>query len=220
METVTLSVEPRQGTGKEKASRLRREGKVPGVFYGPGKAAAALCIDAREFGLKLAGVEGSHLIQFASSLPELNEQLALLKEVQHHPVTNEVLHIDFYAVDVTKPIQATVPLHFIGKAEGVTAGGILQPLCREITVECLPRDIPQFLAVDVSKLAIHQSIHMDELVLPAGVKGVYDTNEPVVTVLPPIAPEEKPAEAVAEAAAPTAAPATGTGATQAESEKK
>ena len=103
-------------------------------------------------------------------------------------MTNEVLHIDFYAVDVTKPIQATVPLHFIGKAEGVTAGGILQPLCREITVECLPRDIPQFLAVDVSKLAIHQSIHMDELVLPAGVKGVYDTNEPVVTVLPPIAP--------------------------------
>src|SRR6266545_394979 len=157
METVTLSVELRQGTGKEKAGRLRREGKVPGVFYGPGTTTAALCVDAREFGLKLAGLEGSHLIQFASPLPELNEKMALLKEVQHHPVTNEVLHIDFYAVDVTKPIEATVPLHFVGKAEGVTAGGILQPLRREITVECLPHAIPEFLVVDVSKLAIHQS---------------------------------------------------------------
>jgi large subunit ribosomal protein L25 len=218
METVTLSVELRQGTGKEKAGRLRREGKVPGVFYGPGKATAALCIDAREFRLKLAGLEGSQLIQFVSPLPELSEELALLKEVQHHPVTNEVLHIDFYAVDVTKPIEATVPLHFIGKAEGVTAGGILQPLCREITVECLPRDIPQFIAVEVSKLAIHQSIYIEELVLPAGAKAVYDTNVPVVTVLPPIAVETKPAEAAAEAAAPTAAPATGTA--QAEAEKK
>jgi large subunit ribosomal protein L25 len=215
METITLNVEPRQERGKEKAGRLRRGGKVPGVFYGPGKAAAAVCVNAREFRLKLAGLEGSHLIQFSSPLPELNERMALLREVQRHPVTSELLHIDFYEVDISKPIQVTVPLHFIGKAEGVTAGGSLQSLAREITVECLPRDIPEFIGVDVARLGIHQAIHIEELTLPAGVKAVYDTNLAVVTVLAPVAVvEEKPAEAAPEAAAATASAA------PAEAEKK
>lgn len=220
METVKLSVELRQETGKERAGRLRRSGKVPGVFYGPGKPAAALAIDAREFHLKLDSLEGSHLIQLTSPLPELHDKLALLKEVQRHPVTSEPLHIDFYEVDVTRPIQVTVPLHFVGKAEGVTAGGTLQSLFREITVECLPREIPEFLEVDVSGLKIHESIHIEELILPAGVKAVYDSNVTLVTVAAPVAVEveTKPAEAVAEAAAPTAAPAEGTA--QAGGEKK
>src|SRR5215510_7503972 len=200
METITLSVEPRQGVGKGKAGRLRRQGKVPGVFYGPGKQTNSLSIDAREFRLKLAGLEGSHLIQLTSSLPDFRDKVVLLKEVQRHPVTSELLHIDLYEVDVTKPIQVTVPLHFVGKAEGVTAGGQLQALFREITVECLPREIPEFVEVDVSGLKIHDVIHIADLTLAAGVKAIYDTNDTLVTVAPPVAvTEEKPAEeAVAE----------------------
>jgi len=219
MENIQLSLQIRAGKGKGYASRLRREGKVPGVFYGPGTTTSPVCVDAREFRLKLAGLEGSHLIQILSPLPELNDKVALLKEIQRHPVSRELLHVDFYEVDVNKPLQATVSLHFIGKPQGVIAGGLLQPLRREITVECLPRNIPEFIAVDVSSLGIHDSIHIEELTLPEGVKAVYDTNVAVVTVAAPIV-EAKPEEVVEEAAAPVEGAAPAEGATPAGGEKK
>jgi large subunit ribosomal protein L25 len=207
METIKLEVEPREGKGKAIAGRLRRDGKVPAVFYGPGKTNASICVNAREFRQKVDGLEGSHLIQFLSALPELKDKLALLREVQRHPVNSFPLHIDFYEVDERKPLQTNVPLHFIGKAEGVTAGGILQPMVREITVECLPREIPEFIEVDVSHLAIHQSIHIEELTLPAGVRAIFDSNITLVMIVAPVAAptEEKPAEGEGGVAAPAAA---------------
>jgi large subunit ribosomal protein L25 len=165
----------------------------------------------------LTGLEGSHLLQLLSPTAELNEKVALLKEIQRHPVTSELLHVDFYEIDVNKPLQATVPLHFIGKAQGVVAGGILQSMRRDITVECLPRDIPEFIDIDVSGLNIHDAIHIADLTLPAGVQAVYETNDQVVTVVPPLA-EAKPAEAEAEGAAEGATPAEGE--TPVEGEKK
>ena len=210
METIVLAVEDRQVKNKGDVGRIRRSGKVPAVFYGPGKTGAPICVDAREFRFKLDGLEGSHLIQLTSPSSAVNEKLALLKEVQRHPVTNAPVHIDFYEVDVNKPIEVTVPLHFIGKAQGVTAGGILQSHRREITVECLPREIPEFIEVDVSSLALHDSVHISELILPTGAKAVYDTDDPVVTVVSPVAAETAaPTEAVEgeAAAAPEAAPA-------------
>ena len=222
METVVLQVEDRQERGKAESGRLRRSGKVPAVFYGPGKAAAAICVDAREFRFKLDGLEGSHLIQLTSPGSVVNEKLALLKEVQRHPVTSAPVHIDFYEVDVNKPIEVTVPLHFTGKAQGVTAGGILQSLRREITVECLPREIPEFFEVDVSPLALHDSVRISEIPLPAGVKAVYDTDDSVVTVVSPVAAETKTeteaveGEATAGAAAAPAAPAAAGGAPKAD----
>jgi large subunit ribosomal protein L25 len=210
METVVLAVEDRQVKSKGDTGRMRRSGKVPAVFYGPGKTGAPICVDAREFRFKLDGLEGSHLIQLTSPSSAVNEKLALLKEVQRHPVTNAPVHIDFYEVDVNKPIEVTVPLHFIGKAQGVTAGGILQSLRREITVECLPREIPEFIDVDVSSLALHGSVHISELLLPTGAKAVYDTDDPVVTVVSPVVAETAaPTEAVEgeAAAAPEAAAA-------------
>lgn len=221
METVILNVEARQVASKGDSGRLRRAGKVPAVFYGPGKIGQAVCVDAREFRIKLDGLEGSHLIQLLSPAAEINEKMVLLKEVQRHPVTSLPMHIDFYEVDVTKPIEVTVPLHFVGKAQGVTAGGLLQSLRREITVECLPREIPEFIQVDVSALGLHDAIHIAELTLPVGVKAVYDTNDAVVTVAAPVA-EEKPVVEGAEAAATEgatpapAAPAPASGAAKAE----
>ena len=85
METITITVESRKGLGKGEAGRMRRQGRVPGVFYGPGKQAASLSIDAREFRTKIGGLEGSHLIQLASSLPELQDKIAILREVQRRP---------------------------------------------------------------------------------------------------------------------------------------
>jgi large subunit ribosomal protein L25 len=206
METVVLNVEARQVNSKGDTGRLRRSGKVPAVFYGPGKPGAPLCVDAREFRFKLDGLEGSHLIQLNAPGSAVNEKLALLKEVQRHPVTSAPVHIDFYEVDVSKPIEVAVPLHFVGKAQGVTAGGVLQSLRREITVECLPRAIPEFIEIDVSPLALHGAVHISEVPLPAGVKAVYDTDEPVVTVVAPAAAEPKVPTEVAEGEPATAAP--------------
>jgi large subunit ribosomal protein L25 len=207
METVVLKVEDRQVTTKGDSGRLRRTGKVPAVFYGPGKSAAPLCVDAKEFRFKLDGLEGSHLIQLDSPGSAVNAKLALLKEVQRHPVTSAPVHIDFYEVDVNKPIEVIVPLHFIGKAAGVTAGGVLQSLRREITVECLPREIPEFIEVDVAPLALHASVHISEIPLPAGVRAVFDTDDSVVTVASPVAAETKATAEGAEGEAAAATPA-------------
>jgi len=213
METITLTVEPRQTFGKGESGRTRRNGRVPGVFYGPGKQATSLSFDAREFHSKFAGLEGSHLIQLASSHPNLQDKIAILREVQRHPLSSDLIHIDLYEVDVNKPLKVTVPLHFLGKAEGVTAGGILQSLMREISVECLPRDIPEFIDIDVSHLKIHDSVHISEIALPSGIQVVFDTDEAVVTVVSQVAAAST-TQAASEAG--TAAPST----TPVEAEKK
>ncbi|MGE0823532.1 MAG: 50S ribosomal protein L25 [Candidatus Binatia bacterium] len=205
METIVLTVESRQGTGKEKSGRLRRSGKVPAVFYGSGKAALSLVVDAREFNLKLGNLAGSHLIQLQSLSSETDKRLALLKEVQRHPVTSHAVHIDFYEVDENKPVTVTVPLHFVGKAQGVTAGGTLQSLRREISVECLPREIPEFFEIDVSSVGIHDFIRVGEIALPTGVTALDDPEEAVVTVVPEMAAQpEAPTEEGAAAETPTA----------------
>src|SRR5579875_1251026 len=143
--------------------------------------------------------------------PELHERMVLLREMQRHPVTGAVLHTDFYEVDLTERLTVSVPLHFVGKAAGVVEGGILQPLLREVEVECLPTEIPEFIAVDVTHLAIHEAVHVGELTLPAGVTAITDRTQPVVTVLPPTVEAPKAAEtpeaATEGAAAAEAAPA-------------
>ncbi len=211
METVPLRIEQRQEKGKGPARRLRRTGRVPGVFYGSGNSAFSISFDTKEFITRVARLEGSRLIQFHSPEAILNNKVTLLKEIQAHPVTGQILHADFYEVDLTKQIRVAVPLHFVGKAEGVTAGGILQPLRREVEVGCLPTDIPEFIEIDVSRLGIRHALHVSELALPQGVQAVYDTDFAVVNVLAPVVVEEKAEEVVAPVAE---------GAAPAEAEKK
>ncbi len=209
MEIVALKVQTRAVAGKGPARRLRASGKIPGIFYGPSqKQALPLELERKEFAKKLGILEGAHLIQFDSDQPELQRRMVLLREVQSHPVTGEVLHADFYEVDLTKKLEVAVALHFQGKPVGAEEGGILQPVVREIRVKCLPTEIPEFIAVDVSALGIHDSIHVANLTLPPGVEPVYDTNFTVVAVLPPTVEEvkvEAPAEGVAVEGAPAAA---------------
>lgn len=187
METIKLSVEPRQEKGKGKAGRLRRSGKVPGIFYGPGKEAVSVCVNTREFQQQVADLEGSHLIQFLSEEAELNEKIVLLKEVQQDPITTDLLHIDFYAIDVNVPVQVGVVLHLTGRAEGVTAGGSLQHARREVRLECLPLDIPDFIEIDVSHLGINDAIHVEDLTLPPNVKSLEEAQLLLVSVAAPVA---------------------------------
>jgi large subunit ribosomal protein L25 len=197
METVEITIERRAGSGKGAARTLRGMGRVPAVVYGPKRNATSVSVDGIEFERRVGHLEGSHLIRLVSSGgadAELHERMVLLREMQRHPVTGQVLHADFYEVDLTERLTVSVPLHFTGKAVGVVTGGILQPVMREIEVECLPTEIPEFIEVDVTPLGIHEAIHLGDLRLPEGVQLVGETTQTVVTVLPPTV-EAKPAEA-------------------------
>jgi large subunit ribosomal protein L25 len=211
VETVEIQIEPRETGTKGKAKRLRRDGKLPGVFYGPKAQTVPLEVDRKDFMSRVADLEGSHLIRIKSGSPLLADKVALVKEMQFHPVTGEILHADFYEVDLSAKIRVKVPLHFIGKAVGVVRGGILQPIVREVEVECLPMDIPEFFNVEVSELDIGDSLHVTGLVMPEGVVAASESDLTLVTVVPPSieeapTPVEAPVVAVEGAEAPAAAP--------------
>lgn len=198
METLEIQANARAAGGKNHARRLRRSGKIPAVLYGPKTQAVALELDKKDFSTRVALLQGSHLVRLKSSLPELAEKVALVKEMQFHPISGDVTHADLYEVDLAAKIQVQVPLRFVGKAAGVTRGGILQPIVREVEVECLPMDIPGFFNVDVSALDIGDSIHVEEIQMPADVTLVFESNFAVVTVVTPTVEEAPAAAAPAE----------------------
>jgi large subunit ribosomal protein L25 len=211
VETVEIQIEPRETGTKGKTKRLRRDGKLPGVFYGPKAQTVPLEVDRKDFMSRVADLEGSHLIRIKSGSPLLADKVALVKEMQFHPVTGEVLHADFYEVDLSAKIRVKVPLHFVGKAVGVVRGGILQPIVREVEVECLPMDIPEFFNVEVSELDIGDSLHVTGLAMPEGVVAASESDLTLVTVVPPSieeapTPVEAPVVAVEGAEAPAVAP--------------
>jgi large subunit ribosomal protein L25 len=208
METVEINVERRTGNGKGPARRLRVSGQVPAILYGPKRTTTQVMVPREQFEKRLAHLEGSHLIRLlhTGSDAELHERMVLVREMQVHPLTGRVLHADFYEVDLTERLVVSVPLHFTGKAIGVVNGGILQPILREIEVECLPTEIPEFIEVDVTPLGIHEAVHVADLKLPEGATAVGDATQTLVTVLPPSV-EAKPAEAAEGAAEAAAAPA-------------
>lgn len=211
MESLFLDVEKREVGGKGPARRVRMAGKLPGVFYGPGTPATPVQMDTRTFTRTIRGIEGTHLIELQSGESDLNGKKVLVRDLQEDPVSGRVLHVDLLEVPLDKAIEVQVPLHFVGKAEGVTLGGVLQPIVREVTVSCLPTHIPVSIDVDVTSLKIHDVLHMDDLQLPEGSKATRDDNEPIVSVQPPTVsekPEEEAAEGV-EGAAPAAEGAEG-----------
>jgi large subunit ribosomal protein L25 len=206
LETLEIQVNARERGTKRQARRLRREGKIPAILYGPKVEPIALELNKKDFFTRVAGLEGSHLVRFKSVSTTLTDKVALVKEMQYHPISGDVMHADFYEVDLTATIEVSVPLHFVGKAAGVVRGGILQPIVREIQVECLPLDIPAFFNVDVSALDIGDSVHIEELRMPEGVTAVYDSNFALVTVATPTVEEEPTAAAAPAEGVPVAAP--------------
>jgi large subunit ribosomal protein L25 len=207
MDTVSITVERRAGVGKGVARKLRAAGRVPAVVYGAKRDAASLIsVSAEEVQRRMVHLEGTHLLRLVASgdgVTDLNDRMVLLRELQLHPVSGRPIHVDFYEVDLTERLIVSVTLHFLGKPTGVVNGGILQPILREVDVECLPTEIPEYLEVDVAPLDIHDAIHVGDLKLPPGVTPVGDPTRTVVTVLPPTV-ETGAREAAAAEAAPVA----------------
>jgi len=221
MESLVLQIEKREAGGKGPARRTRMAGRIPGVFYGPATPATPVQMDALLFDRGIRGVEGTHLIELRSGDSDLNGRLVLVRELQEHPVTGAAVHVDLMEVPLDKPIEIEIPLHFVGKAEGVTLGGILQPILRELPARCLPTEIPPAIEIDVSGLGMHQSIHVSDLTLPAGVVATVDDDAAVVTVVPPAAaaPEGAEGQAAGAEGEAAAAPTEGGGEGGGSSEK-
>jgi large subunit ribosomal protein L25 len=196
LETLEIRADARAIKNKRDAKRLLRSGKIPGVLYGPKMQAVALEFDQREFSHRIAGLEGSHLVRLKSTATNLADKVALVKDMQYHPISGHVIHADLYEVDLTAKITVHVPLHFVGKAAGVVRGGILQPIVREIEVECLPLDIPEYFDVDVSALDIGDSVHIEDITMPEGVTVISEANLALVSLVPPSI-EEAPTPAAA-----------------------
>ena len=205
---ATLEAVRREGRRKNEANRLRASGKIPAVFYGPGKSgkakdAVAVSVDPK------AVMRILHSDSGANTLINLKldggETRVMLREYQLDPVTHHLLHADFYELAMDKAITVSVPVQVKGEASGVKQqGGLLDFVTREIEVECLPTDIPENIEIDVSELMLHQAIRVRDLPEHPKWKAVSDGDTMLVHVVMPKV-EEEPAAATAEAAA--AAPA-------------
>jgi len=192
MQRIEIQVAKRDTTVA--AKDVRRGGRLPGIIYGVGGPNIAVDVDSREFVHLGLGSSGAHLIRFASSDSALSTGVALIKDIQVHPVSGSPLHVDFLRVDPNKPVEAAVALSFVGKPAGVVEGGILQPLRRELQVRALPDKLPEVVEVDVTPLNIHDSVHVEEVTLPEGVEALFTENFTLVTVVPPVVEVEATAE--------------------------
>jgi large subunit ribosomal protein L25 len=206
METVELGCQTRDTHTKGDVRALRRAGQVPAILYGPNRTTVSMAVTAAELKARVAAAARQRLIKLKSENTDLNDRHVIIKQVQRAPLTGAIVHADFYEVDLSAALRVAVALKFVGKPKGVAEGGILQPLIRQVEVECLPLEIPEFIEVDVTELDIHDVIHISAIKFAGNIKPVFDTDEAVVSVLPPTV-EAAPvaaAEAAVEGAAPEA----------------
>jgi large subunit ribosomal protein L25 len=192
---VKLSVRERDGRGTGDSRRLRREGMVPGVLYGRGKPPHAICVAERELRRVLTGDHGLHAILDVTLDGQSGTRASILKDYQVDPIRGHMLHVDLQEVRLDQPIQAQVVVELAGDPEGVKEGGVLSQVQREINVEALPLEIPDRIELDVSGMAIGDTLRLVDLPAREGVTYLDDPEETVLaTVTMPtriVEPEEE-----------------------------
>jgi len=191
--TLVIKAETRQKTGKNAAGRLRKQGLVPAVLYGGQTASQPLTLQKKDIIEILKSETGENTI-FRVAVGS-GEKDVMLKDVQINPVTDELTHLDLIEISMDKPVRVSVPIELVGEPVGVkTEGGVVDFLLRELDVECLPREIPESIKIDISGLHIHQSFKVQNLALPAGLKVNADPNA-AIAVISSVAEEATPAPA-------------------------
>jgi large subunit ribosomal protein L25 len=202
MERPVLSAEIREGFGKGKARKLRAKGLIPAIFYSPRSQSIPLVIDSKEFVKTLQTEAGENVLIDLNIRKgdQADRRVVMVKEIQIDPLQRTTLHTDFYEVTMDEMVTVEVPIHLIGKPEGIKMGGILEQIRRVIQIQCLPGDIPKRIDVDVSSLKIGDSIHIQDIQVEKA-KILSDTDFTIATVVPPVVEEKKVVEeVVAEAA--------------------
>ncbi|MCF6280733.1 MAG: 50S ribosomal protein L25/general stress protein Ctc [Candidatus Polarisedimenticolaceae bacterium] len=180
-----VTAESRTDTGKGASRRLRHAGLVPGIIYGAHKEPAMITLNHNALLLLLDNEAFySHILEL--KVGKKSEQV-ILKDLQRHPAKPFIMHIDFQRISAKENIKVHVPLHFTGEdsAPGVKAGGIISHNMSGIEITCLPKDLPEFIEVDISALEVGQSIHLSEVALPKGVELAHatDANNPPVAAI-------------------------------------
>jgi large subunit ribosomal protein L25 len=191
MKSLPITARKRVASGKGGARQTRAKGGIPVIIYGEQSEAASLEINAHEFALILGKSTSEHiLIDLTIEGGDGGTNLALVKEVQHDPVSEDVIHIDLLHIHATKIIQVTVPVLLTGLADGVkNFGGVLQQILRDVQAEGLPADLPDQFVIDVTSLNIHDAIHVSDLSAER-VTLVTPAERTIATVVPPTVVKE------------------------------
>jgi large subunit ribosomal protein L25 len=199
LETVALKAHLRETRGKGAARTLRREGRIPAVLYGRKTASTPISVELRTLQALLREGTGNMFIDLnieeeAGAKPHT----VMIKDMEVHPTHREILHADFYEVDMSRKIRVDVPVVTEGIPAGAEEGGILQVIRRELEVWCLPNNIPQEIVIDVSHLGIGDSIHIEEVPADEGVEYPHDVDFTVVAVASPTMEAEEEEEEAEE----------------------
>src|SRR5438105_7095506 len=179
-ERVKLEVKERERRGSRDARRLRREGMIPGVLYGNGNKPYAISVPERELRRVLTGAGGLHAILDVVLEGQETTHASILKDYQSDPIRGHISHVDLQEVRLDQPIQASVNVQLIGEPAGAKEGGVLSQVQREINVEALPMEIPEHIDLDVSRMAIGDTLRLADL---PPIEGVTYLDNPEETVL-------------------------------------
>jgi len=202
MKSVALKAYPRSQVQRAEVKKLRAAGRVPATIYGRHAKPQNLEVGFDEItDLLHSSISENLLVDLAVENDARSKRLALVQEVQHHPLNGKVLHVDLHEVAENETVTVHVPVETTGEAAGVkTGGGTLEHVMHKLKVRCLPKDLPEQILIDVTVLEIGKSVHIGEITPPAGVEILGEKSRAVVTVAAPRAEEE-----VAAVAAPAAA---------------
>ncbi len=199
----------RHDMGKGASRRLRREKKVPGVVYGGSKEPVSVSFEHNKLAKSLENEAFySHILTLKSGA---DSERVILKAVQRHPYKPVIMHVDFQRINMKEKLHMHIPLHYVGadSAPGVKEGGLVSHIMSDVEVVCLPGDLPEFIEIDISGMALNDILHLSDIKMPKGVEIVallHDDNKPVVSVhMPRI--EEEPVEEEAVDVAPAEVPA-------------
>ena len=212
MSKVVLQAKNRQKSGSAESRRIRRSGRIPAVLYGRSGKAVSIDLDALEFVRGTKGISESTIVKVEVDGKSYD---AFVKDAQRNIIDGNILHIDFYEVESGVVLRAKVSLVLNGNPVGVREGGILENPLHEIEVECLPKDLPERIEIDISGLKVNQSLHVRDIPLAQGVRLLSNPEQTVALVKFAKAEAAAPAAGDAAATAAGAAPAAGAAATAA-----
>lgn len=204
MKSVPLTAYPRTLARRTGVRKLRGAGRIPAVVYGGKAEPQKLEVERKALQELLHhSVSELLLVDLAVDKDARSKRLALVQEIQHHPLTRQILHLDLHEISENEKVTVNVPVEHTGEAVGVkTGGGVLEHVLHRLRVRCLPKDLPEAIMVDVSALEIGRSIHIGEIKAPEGVEILGDKKSPVLAVAAPITEEQEAAAAAAEGTAP------------------
>ena len=192
MDNIELQAKTRKKTGNGPARVLRREGQIPAILYGPDTEPCMISIGTRDMEDIIKEGSVGHAI-FNLMIDGKDAKTAMIKALQTHPVSRDILHIDFYAVDMARKVKVNVPIVTTGQSVGVEMGGMLQIIRRDLEVYCLPNAIPGEIIIDITDLDVGNSIHVGDIALEGDVEIPHDVNFTILTILAPKKAEEEEA---------------------------